>query len=60
MNPPVGSSSGGSKQFGERMAVSEVSFSLAAGEVFGFLGPMGYFEFPIDEPARRAKRLNWN
>jgi ABC-2 type transport system ATP-binding protein len=30
-----------SKQFGERVAVSEVSFSLAAGEVFGFLGPNG-------------------
>ena len=30
-----------SKQFGERIAVSEVSFSLAAGEVFGFLGPNG-------------------
>jgi ATPase subunit of ABC transporter with duplicated ATPase domains len=28
-----------SKWFGERVAVSEVSFSLAAGEVFGFLGP---------------------
>jgi ABC-2 type transport system ATP-binding protein len=30
-----------SKQFGERLAVSEVSFSLTAGEVFGFLGPNG-------------------
>jgi ABC-2 type transport system ATP-binding protein len=30
-----------SKQFGERLAVSEVSFGLAAGEVFGFLGPNG-------------------
>ena len=30
-----------SKQFGDRVAVSEVSFSLAAGEVFGFLGPNG-------------------
>ncbi|MES1249015.1 MAG: ABC transporter ATP-binding protein [Actinomycetota bacterium] len=30
-----------SKQFGERVAVSEVSFSLQAGEVFGFLGPNG-------------------
>ena len=29
------------KQFGERLAVSDVSFSLAAGEVFGFLGPNG-------------------
>jgi ABC-2 type transport system ATP-binding protein len=30
-----------SKQFGDRVAVSEVSFRLAAGEVFGFLGPNG-------------------
>jgi ABC-2 type transport system ATP-binding protein len=30
-----------SKQFGERLAVSDVSFGLAAGEVFGFLGPNG-------------------
>jgi ABC-2 type transport system ATP-binding protein len=30
-----------SKQFGERVALSDVSFSLAAGEVFGFLGPNG-------------------
>jgi ABC-2 type transport system ATP-binding protein len=30
-----------SKRFGERIAVSELSFSLAAGEVFGFLGPNG-------------------
>ena len=30
-----------SKRFAERLAVSEVSFSLAAGEVFGFLGPNG-------------------
>jgi ABC-2 type transport system ATP-binding protein len=30
-----------SKQFGDRLAVSEVSFALAAGEVFGFLGPNG-------------------
>jgi ABC-2 type transport system ATP-binding protein len=29
------------KRFGERVAVSGVSFSLAAGEVFGFLGPNG-------------------
>ena len=28
-----------SKRFGDRLAVSEVSFSLDAGEVFGFLGP---------------------
>jgi ABC-type multidrug transport system ATPase subunit len=30
-----------SKQFSERLAASEVSFGLAAGEVFGFLGPKG-------------------
>ena len=29
------------KQFGERVAVSDVSFTVAAGEVFGFLGPNG-------------------
>jgi ABC-2 type transport system ATP-binding protein len=29
------------KQFGERRAVDDVSFSVGAGEVFGFLGPNG-------------------
>ena len=29
------------KQFGDRVAVDDVSFSVAAGEVFGFLGPNG-------------------
>jgi ABC-2 type transport system ATP-binding protein len=29
------------KRFGERVAVEDVSFSVAAGEVFGFLGPNG-------------------
>ena len=29
------------KRFGERMAVEDVTFSVAAGEVFGFLGPNG-------------------
>jgi ABC-2 type transport system ATP-binding protein len=29
------------KRFGERMAVEDVSFTVAAGEVFGFLGPNG-------------------
>jgi ABC-2 type transport system ATP-binding protein len=29
------------KQFGDRIAVADVSFSVAAGEVFGFLGPNG-------------------
>jgi ABC-2 type transport system ATP-binding protein len=30
-----------SKQFGDRVAVDDVSFTVAAGEVFGFLGPNG-------------------
>jgi len=30
-----------SKRFGDRIAVDDVSFSVAAGEVFGFLGPNG-------------------
>ncbi|HEY3921161.1 MAG TPA: ABC transporter ATP-binding protein [Gaiellaceae bacterium] len=30
-----------SKRFGERLAVDDVSFSVTAGEVFGFLGPNG-------------------
>jgi ABC-2 type transport system ATP-binding protein len=29
------------KVFGGRTAVSDVSFSVAGGEVFGFLGPNG-------------------
>jgi ABC-2 type transport system ATP-binding protein len=29
------------KRFGERLAVDDVSFTVAAGEVFGFLGPNG-------------------
>jgi ABC-2 type transport system ATP-binding protein len=29
------------KRFGERVAVDDLSFSIAAGEVFGFLGPNG-------------------
>ena len=29
------------KQFGERLAVDDVSFSVGVGEVFGFLGPNG-------------------
>jgi ABC-2 type transport system ATP-binding protein len=29
------------KRFGERIAVGDVSFSVGAGEVFGFLGPNG-------------------
>ena len=29
------------KRFGERVAVEDVSFTVAAGEVFGFLGPNG-------------------
>jgi ABC-2 type transport system ATP-binding protein len=30
-----------SKRFGERVAVDDLSFTVAAGEVFGFLGPNG-------------------
>lgn len=30
-----------SKRFGDRLAISDVSFALGAGEVFGFLGPNG-------------------
>ena len=30
-----------SKRFGDRLAVEDVSFSVTAGEVFGFLGPNG-------------------
>src|SRR6201996_4776133 len=30
-----------SKTFGDRVAVDDVSFSVARGEVFGFLGPNG-------------------
>jgi ABC-type multidrug transport system, ATPase component len=29
------------KRFGGRVAVEDVSFTVAAGEVFGFLGPNG-------------------
>jgi ABC-2 type transport system ATP-binding protein len=29
------------KQFGERLAVNDVSFTVSVGEVFGFLGPNG-------------------
>jgi ABC-2 type transport system ATP-binding protein len=29
------------KRFGERLAVNDVSFTVSAGEVFGFLGPNG-------------------
>jgi len=30
------------KRFGERLAVDDVSFTVGAGEVFGFLGPNGH------------------
>src|SRR6202165_6205776 len=30
-----------SKRFGERIAFQDVSFTVASGEVFGFLGPNG-------------------
>jgi ABC-2 type transport system ATP-binding protein len=39
--PAVLSAEGLTKRFGERVAVSDVSFEIAAGEVFGFLGPNG-------------------
>jgi ABC-2 type transport system ATP-binding protein len=35
------SAEGLSKRFGDRAAVSDVSFELAAGEILGFLGPNG-------------------
>lgn len=38
---PVLSAEGLSKRFGRREAVSDVSFEIRAGEVFGFLGPNG-------------------
>jgi ABC-2 type transport system ATP-binding protein len=39
--PAVLSAEGLTKRFGERVAVSDVSFEISAGEVFGFLGPNG-------------------
>lgn len=39
--PPVLAVEHLTKRFGERIAVDDVSFSVAAGEVFGFLGPNG-------------------
>jgi ABC-2 type transport system ATP-binding protein len=38
---PVLDASHLTKSFGDRVAVSDVSFELSAGEVFGFLGPNG-------------------
>jgi ABC-2 type transport system ATP-binding protein len=38
---PVLSAAGLTKRFGKREVVSDVSFELTAGEVFGFLGPNG-------------------
>jgi ABC-2 type transport system ATP-binding protein len=38
---PVLSAEHLTKRFGERVAVSDVSFDVRAGEVFGFLGPNG-------------------
>jgi ABC-2 type transport system ATP-binding protein len=39
--PPVLVVESLSKRFGDRVAVDDVSFTVAAGEVFGFLGPNG-------------------
>jgi ABC-2 type transport system ATP-binding protein len=39
--PPALQVEGLTKRFGERLAVDEISFSVATGEVFGFLGPNG-------------------
>ena len=39
--PVILSAEGLTKRFGQRVAVSDVSFELYAGEVFGFLGPNG-------------------
>ncbi len=41
MAEPVLEASHLTKRFGDRVAVSDVSFELSAGEVFGFLGPNG-------------------
>nr|MDT0664728.1 ATP-binding cassette domain-containing protein [Micromonospora sp. DSM 115978] len=40
-NQPVLSCSGLVRRFGERVAVDNVSFSIAAGETYGLLGPNG-------------------
>lgn len=39
--PPTLAVEGLTKRFGDRLAVDEISFSVSAGEVFGFLGPNG-------------------
>src|SRR5262245_51529767 len=41
MSDPVLVADGLVKRFGRREAVSDVSFEVRAGEVFGFLGPNG-------------------
>ena len=41
MEEPVLSAEHLTKRFGDRVAVSDVSFEVRAGEVFGFLGPNG-------------------
>ncbi len=41
MSSPLVVSSGLSKQFGQRLVVDNVSFSINRGEVFGLLGPNG-------------------
>jgi drug efflux transport system ATP-binding protein len=41
MNEPIIQVNGLSRRFGERMAVRELSFTVARGEIFGILGPNG-------------------
>ncbi|HVP40262.1 MAG TPA: ABC transporter ATP-binding protein [Candidatus Saccharimonadales bacterium] len=41
MTPPVVEARGLRKQFGDKLAVADLSLSVGSGEVFGFLGPNG-------------------
>lgn len=41
MSPPAIAAEGLTKRFGEATAVEDLSFTVPAGEVFGFLGPNG-------------------
>lgn len=40
-SPPALVADGLTRRFGDRIAVDQVSFEVAHGEVFGFLGPNG-------------------